>query len=60
MKILQMILERAKERSTWLGLVAVLTACGVAVKPELTEALASAGVALAGLIAVVTADKKAE
>lgn len=55
--ILLMVLARLKERSTWLGLTALLTSFGVVLKPEVGEAIASAGVAVAGLIAVITADK---
>lgn len=48
------ILERAKEPSTWRGLILFLTALGVPIAPELQTAIVSAGLGLAGLIGVVT------
>ena len=53
------IIDRACERSTWLGLTTLLTGAGVALKPELAEAIISLGMALGGFVAVITADKKA-
>ena len=49
--------DRLKERSTWLGLTGLLAAVGVAIDPALHEAIISAGLAIAGLIAVFTKDK---
>lgn len=51
------ILERAKEPSTWRGLILILTAAGVPIAPGMSEAIVSVGLALAGMIGVVTADK---
>ena len=50
------LLERLRERSTWLGLAAFATALGVHLSPELSEAIVSTGVALAALAAVLTKD----
>lgn len=50
----QYILDRAKEPSTWRGLILFLTAVGVPVAPELQTAIVSAGLGIAGLIGVVT------
>lgn len=47
-------LERAKERSTWVGLVGLLAAVGVALSPEQAEAIATLGVAIAGAVGVFT------
>lgn len=55
--MLKFILDRLKERSTWLGLTAIATAAGIALDPEQLEAIAVAGVAIAGLIASFTKDK---
>ncbi len=52
------ILERLKEKSTWVGIIALISAFGVAIKPELSEAIATTGVSLAGLIAVLTKENK--
>jgi hypothetical protein len=51
------ILARAKEPSTWRGAILFLTAIGVPIAPAMTEAIVSAGLGLAGLIGVITADK---
>jgi len=55
--MLDFIIQRAKERSTWLGITGFLTAIGVALDPSQAEAVAAAGVAIAGLVAVFTKDK---
>jgi hypothetical protein len=56
--MLQFILERGKEASTWRGLVALVTAVGVTISPELAEAVVALGLAVIGVLGVVTADKK--
>lgn len=56
--MLQFILDRLKERSTWAGLVAVATAAGVSLSPDLQEAIAVTGMSVAGLIMILTKDKK--
>ena len=50
------IIKRLKERSTWIGLAGLLSALGVVVSPELTEAIVTAGIAVGGLIMVLTKD----
>ena len=50
------ILARAKEASTWRGVILVLTAAGVPIAPELADTVVTVGLALAGLIGVFTAD----
>jgi hypothetical protein len=50
------ILARAKEPSTWRGAVLFLTAIGVPIAPELAEAIIAVGLAVAGLIGVLTPD----
>jgi len=51
------ILARAKEPSTWRGLILLLTAAGVPIAPQMTEAIISVGLAVVGLIGVATPDK---
>lgn len=46
------IIDRLKENSTWRGLVALLTAFGVTLSPEQTNAIVAAGLAVIGLINV--------
>lgn len=54
------VLNRLSEASTWRGLVALATAAGIVVSPELAEAIVAAGLAGIGLIGVVVPDLKAE
>lgn len=51
------IVARAKEPSTWRGLILLLTAAGVPIAPAMAESIVSVGLALAGLIGVITPDK---
>jgi hypothetical protein len=51
------IIARAKERSTWLGLVSLATALGLAISPAQQDAVISAGMAAAGLIGTFTRDR---
>jgi len=51
------ILARAKEPSSWRGFILLLTAAGLPIAPELADAIISVGLAVAGLIGVVTPDK---
>ena len=51
------IIARAKEASTWRGIILLLTAAGVPIAPALADTIVSVGLALAGMIGVVTADK---
>ena len=52
------ILARAKEPSTWRGLFLILAAAGVPIAPQMAESIIATGLAIAGLIGVVTPDKK--
>lgn len=56
--MLQFILERGKEASTWRGLVAIVTAAGVSLSPELSEAIVALGLAVIGILGVFTKDKQ--
>lgn len=51
-------IDRAKEPSTWRGLLFVLTAVGITVSPDQQEAIVSVGMALAGLVGVFLPDAK--
>jgi len=53
----QYIINRLTERSTWLGLIALASSCGATIATELTEPIITIGVALAGLVGIVTKDK---
>ena len=41
-----------------MGLIAFATSCGATIATELTESIITVGVALAGLVGVVTKDKE--
>jgi len=51
------ILNRLKEGYTWPGIIGVVTAFGVAISPEMKEAIIGAGVSLASLVAIFTKEK---
>jgi len=51
------IFDRLKEASTWRGITLFLTALGIPMAPGMSEAIISAGLAITGLIGVVTKDK---
>lgn len=51
------LLNRLREPSTWRGLVWVLTALGVTLRPEIWEQVTAVGMALAGLLGVFLTDE---
>ena len=51
------LLARAKEPSTWRGIMLLLTAIGIPVAPHLADAIITAGLSLAGLVGVIAPDK---
>jgi hypothetical protein len=51
-KVVDYIIEKLKEPSTWRGIVWLATAFGFAFEPEQKEAIAAFGMTLAGLISV--------
>ena len=54
------VVARLGEASTLRGCLMLLTAAGVAVRPEVGEAIIAVGLALAGLIGAVMPDTPAE
>jgi len=58
--IRDLIVPRLKERSTYLGLVGILTAFGVVIDPSYVEVAIAFGSAIAGLIGVVWPDTSAK
>lgn len=54
--MLKILMDRLKERSTWIGLTTVITAAGVSMNPEQIEAVITAGVAVVGAIFAFTRD----
>jgi hypothetical protein len=53
----QYVLERAKEASTWRGVILILTAVGVPVAPAMADSIVAAGLAIAGLVGAAMPDK---
>lgn len=51
------VIGRLREASTWKGILAMLTAFGVAVRPDHGEAIATLGAAVFGAAAVMLPDK---
>lgn len=56
-KFITFITDRAKERSTWLGLISLATALGLILSPEQQEAIIAAGMAAGGIVGAFTRDK---
>ena len=52
-KVINALLEKLSENSTWRGLILLATAVGVKIEPELQEAILVAGLGLVGLINVI-------
>lgn len=55
-KTLRFVLARLREASTYRGLMLILTGLGVALKPEVAEAIMALGMAAAGLVGVLVPD----
>lgn len=51
-------MNRAKERSTYIGLFSLLGAFGAGINPDMAEAIIGAGVGAAGLIGALVPDRK--
>ncbi len=50
---------RFKERSTWAGLITILSVFGVTIRPDIQDNIISIATAVVGIIFTVTADPKA-
>jgi hypothetical protein len=53
------LIARAKEASTWRGIIFLLTSAGLGIAPELATLIVTVGTGAAGIVGIVTADKKA-
>jgi esterase/lipase len=51
------LVARLKEPTTWVGITTMLTAAGVSLAPELAESIITAGVSLGGVLAIVLKEK---
>lgn len=52
------VVNRAREASTWRGIVMLLTAVGLKITPEMADAIISVGIAVAGLVGMLLPDSK--
>lgn len=57
-EIINFLLERLKEPSTWRGIIWLITAFGFALDPDQREAIVTTGMSLVGLIGVFTSEYK--
>lgn len=58
--MLDKILAKLKEASTWRGIIMLLGLAGVTLSPELTEAIVYTGLAAMGLVEVVRKEHPAK
>jgi ribosomal protein L11 len=54
---MQYLINRLMELSTWQGIIAIVTGFGVALSPELGEAIATLGVAVFGVVSAITKER---
>ena len=52
------VVNRAKEASTWRGVIMLLTALGLNISPEMADAIIGVGIAVAGLVGMLLPDSK--
>ena len=52
------VVNRAKEASTWRGVVMLLTALSLNISPEMADAIIGVGIAVAGLVGILLPDSK--
>jgi hypothetical protein len=57
MNILNIVLQRLSENSTWRGIILVATALGLKLDPELQNQILVAGLGLVGVINVIRKGK---
>ena len=55
--MVEYIIARLKEASTWRGIIGLLTAMGVTISPELIDKIIAAGMALMGVVGMFFKDK---
>lgn len=53
----QYIKDRLKEPSTWRSIVMFVSACGVPIAPAMGEQIIAIGIAVSGIIGMLTPDK---
>ena len=56
--VVDYLIARAKEASTWRGIVLIATACGAVLSPEQQDAIVTVGLLVVGLIGAAISDEK--
>ena len=56
--ILDFVIGKAKEPSTWVGLGSLLTGLGFAIRPDLWQQVSSIAMSIGGLLAILLSEKK--
>lgn len=55
----QTLLNYLTQKSTWLGLLSILAAFGVALKPEMADAIIACALGVFGLVNVIVNERRA-
>jgi len=55
--MVEYVIARLKEASTWRGIIGLLTAAGISVSPEMLDRIVAAGMALMGVVGMFFKDK---
>lgn len=55
-KTVRFLAARAAEPSSWRGVIFIFSSLGIVLRPEVSSAIIAAGMGIAGLISVLTAD----
>lgn len=58
--MIEYVIARLKEASTWRGIIGLLTAAGISVSPEMLDKIVAAGMALMGVVGMFFKDKLAK
>jgi len=56
-KVIDILLEKMSDNSTWRGILLIATAVGIKLDPSLQEAILAAGIGAVGLINVIRKGK---
>ena len=57
MKWYEVLLNYLTQESTWVGILSIITAFGVAIYPELSQAIVTCALGVFGLIKVIVNDR---
>lgn len=56
--LLDVLVGKIKEPSTWVGLGSLLTAIGFAVRPDLWQQISSVAMGIGGILGILLSEKK--